>query len=700
MSRADDYFHPQIVDDSPPPQQARGLGRFDGGFGEQSDVVDPGFSSGNSPKRNAPTLLDKMNTTAPGPFNPSRPGPDRNNMFPPRRLRSADGPTKSDGTAVDIRPGTSASHVGGGPANLKIQTAPQDSSYGGYGRSGAVREAFGPSPFGTHDRSGTFPRQSSPSEAPTRTPSAPSARSDRSRQESMNSLVSDTSSSVTSRNGSTRRPSKDTSRAPPPRTGLIVKSPGVPSINLAAEFGVDNPYHTASESVSSDGSRLGHSAQSSQSSRPSQPSSRSSPSRSIASRSERHPSDVSNLDNNLLSLAIGGKPSMDSLRPKPGPIQLPPRERSSDKFPLSPMGSRPPAPGGYDSRIDPRPDRAARKMHSSSSLRPSGQSYRANSLAGSADNVSDVDDQLPPPPPPLKDDRGGSHRLGVPQYLPSPPPETPDTPDRSFMGRSQHPAPTPVSPGPYKPHSMSSTPSTSSGASRGLCRACGEAITGKSISSKDGRLTGKYHKACFVCTTCHEPFSSSTFYVLDDKPYCQLDYHRLNGSLCEECGTGIEGPYLAKDSSPADDPAVYRGRGHGSGKYHEGCFRCPGCHVVLQDGYCEVDGQAYCEKDAWRRIQHPWPAQQPHPPQQPANGFRRPPPGPSNLGAGAHGPRMMGGPRAGNGLVPPPGGMGMSVGMGTGLRNGGYGGGGGGYGGGMARMEKRRTRMGMVPALH
>ncbi|KAG8427835.1 hypothetical protein J3459_006295 [Metarhizium acridum] len=71
-----------------------------------------------------------------------------------------------------------------------------------------------------------------------------------------------------------------------------------------------------------------------------------------------------------------------------------------------------------------------------------------------------------------------------------------------------------------------------------------------------------YHKACFVCTTCTEPFSSSVFYVLDDKPYCEQHYHELNGSLCGDCGRGIEGQYLE------DEARV---------KYHVGCFRCLDC---------------------------------------------------------------------------------------------------------------------------
>lgn len=124
--------------------------------------------------------------------------------------------------------------------------------------------------------------------------------------------------------------------------------------------------------------------------------------------------------------------------------------------------------------------------------------------------------------------------------------------------------------------------------SRGNCKACGDLITGKSVSSADGRLTGRYHKACFVCTTCSEPFSSSTFYVHSDKPYCERHYHAVNGSLCGSCNNGIEGSYLADEADS---------------KFHPTCFVCADCRLPLEDGYFEVGGAVYCERDAWKRVQ-------------------------------------------------------------------------------------------------
>ena len=98
--------------------------------------------------------------------------------------------------------------------------------------------------------------------------------------------------------------------------------------------------------------------------------------------------------------------------------------------------------------------------------------------------------------------------------------------------------------------------------SKGNCRGCNEPITGKSISSADGRLTGRYHKACFVCQTCRQPFQSAEFYVLDNLPYCQRHYHELNQSLCPSCDRGIEGRCLETE---------------GRERFHPNCFRCFVC---------------------------------------------------------------------------------------------------------------------------
>lgn len=120
---------------------------------------------------------------------------------------------------------------------------------------------------------------------------------------------------------------------------------------------------------------------------------------------------------------------------------------------------------------------------------------------------------------------------------------------------------------------------------KGPCRGCGLEITGKSVKAADGRLTGRYHRACFTCTTCRTPFASASFYVLHDEPFCRAHYHALNGSVCSCCRSGIEGSYFEI---------------LGRRKFHTDCFSCFECRVGLKGDYFELGGRFYCERDAAR----------------------------------------------------------------------------------------------------
>lgn len=118
---------------------------------------------------------------------------------------------------------------------------------------------------------------------------------------------------------------------------------------------------------------------------------------------------------------------------------------------------------------------------------------------------------------------------------------------------------------------------------RHSCRGCKQPIVGKSVKASDGRLTGRYHRPCFVCTTCRAPFTSSQVYVHQDKPYCEYHYHTLNRSLCATCDQGIEGQYRETETHE---------------KYHPRCLVCRTCRDVLSDEYFEVNRNVYCERHA------------------------------------------------------------------------------------------------------
>lgn len=142
-----------------------------------------------------------------------------------------------------------------------------------------------------------------------------------------------------------------------------------------------------------------------------------------------------------------------------------------------------------------------------------------------------------------------------------------------------------VSPAPSA-HSRYPEPSVRrpSPANKGHCRGCGYLIQGKSVSSADGRLTGRYHKQCFVCQMCQRPFQTADFYVIKNQPYCARHYHELNDSLCTKCDRGIEGQYLETELPQ---------------KFHPYCFSCQDCHIILRDDYFEFNGKTLCEQHAY-----------------------------------------------------------------------------------------------------
>jgi hypothetical protein len=523
--RSDDYFAPTIANEyeSTPPQQRRPGGY--GGFTESDGYdMDPLYPP-SSPKKQQANVLQRMNTIAPGPFemNRRRGGGAAKNAFAPRNDSSDNLSDYSRSGYGSERPGTSASNMSfssgsNNGAGIAPPRLPRKDGYGGFGPPPRSQDDFRPEPFGVINRSDTLPiPRPEPVDVPLRTPSAPGPRPDRFRRPSN-----------ASSNGG--RPSlgmgPDTTRAPPPRTSLVrpptAGKDSMPSINLADEFGIGNPYHTPSGSMSSSYSTF---------SRPSQTSG-SSLSRSASRRNASDTSSFDNLMNDLQS-------SMGDMKPK----ELPrlPQQSSSYLNDLPPK--TPKTPNGTQSRR----------------RRPSGVSSRFDAALQGLDK-------------PRRDDRYGSaiQDGGYGGWDSKQQPRDRSPPTRQVGGRD---------------------PAVQS--ARGSCKSCGLIIKGKSVSSADGRLTGRYHKACFVCTTCSEPFTSAEFYVMNDQPYCELHYHKLNGSLCGSCGRGIEGQYLE------DETLV---------KYHPGCFRCGDCGKSLSEGYFEVSGKAYCERDAWRRVQQqqPW----------------------------------------------------------------------------------------------
>lgn len=118
------------------------------------------------------------------------------------------------------------------------------------------------------------------------------------------------------------------------------------------------------------------------------------------------------------------------------------------------------------------------------------------------------------------------------------------------------------------------------------CRKCKQAIKTVGVRSKDGALTGLFHRECFSCLQCDATFDDGTFYVFENAAYCSQHYHMLNGTTCQGCNSGIEGQCRQLTETGE--------------RFHQHCFTCQFdngkefCKDLLHD-YFVYDGRRLCE---------------------------------------------------------------------------------------------------------
>jgi hypothetical protein len=62
------------------------------------------------------------------------------------------------------------------------------------------------------------------------------------------------------------------------------------------------------------------------------------------------------------------------------------------------------------------------------------------------------------------------------------------------------------------------------------CAKCKDYIYEQVVKAMDAT----WHFECFVCSSCGQPFDEN-YYTVDGKPYCKQDYYRKKGWLCGKC---------------------------------------------------------------------------------------------------------------------------------------------------------------------
>ncbi|KAI8056676.1 hypothetical protein BDF22DRAFT_667422, partial [Syncephalis plumigaleata] len=88
----------------------------------------------------------------------------------------------------------------------------------------------------------------------------------------------------------------------------------------------------------------------------------------------------------------------------------------------------------------------------------------------------------------------------------------------------------------------------------------------------------------FRCAHCKFSFANNTFVAYNGRAYCPYDYFSLFGQRCHSCHMVI------RDGSVRALGKIW----------HTDCFRCEDCGMPLHDDYKEINGVAYCMRDAFR----------------------------------------------------------------------------------------------------
>ncbi|XP_055006499.1 actin-binding LIM protein 1-like [Boleophthalmus pectinirostris] len=178
------------------------------------------------------------------------------------------------------------------------------------------------------------------------------------------------------------------------------------------------------------------------------------------------------------------------------------------------------------------------------------------------------------------------------------------------------------------------------------CHRCGEPCKGQVLRVQNRH----FHIKCFTCKVCGCDLSQSGFFLKNGDSLCPVDFRRLHGTTCTNCGDFVEGevvtvlgksyhpacfvctictqPFPAGDcvtfsgkecicqrclrpmSPPNNKPKLPNnctgcGRDIKNGQalvalgrhWHLGCFKCKACSQVLSGEYISKDGVPYCEKD-------------------------------------------------------------------------------------------------------
>ena len=114
---------------------------------------------------------------------------------------------------------------------------------------------------------------------------------------------------------------------------------------------------------------------------------------------------------------------------------------------------------------------------------------------------------------------------------------------------------------------------------QGLCAGCQRPAEGDCIQAM-GKI---FHRQCLTCTACHKWFPDKVFFVHNQQPYCEYDYHQVNNTICGTCLHPIEGECVEVSDMAS--------------RFHPDCWCCAYCNIPLRDIYYIFEGNPYCDMD-------------------------------------------------------------------------------------------------------
>ncbi|CAG0880026.1 unnamed protein product [Darwinula stevensoni] len=188
------------------------------------------------------------------------------------------------------------------------------------------------------------------------------------------------------------------------------------------------------------------------------------------------------------------------------------------------------------------------------------------------------------------------------------------------------------------------------GKGKAACGLCGKKCSGEVLKVQDNY----FHVTCFKCAACNTSLERGGFFFKENNYYCTRDYQKYYGTKCGGCGEYVEGEVVTalgntyhrkcfrcgrcKEPFPSGDRVTFTGKdclcqrclhipivdshspptspsslpkcgGCGEelkegqslialdNQWHVWCFRCAACSVMLSEGYKGKDAKPYCEKD-------------------------------------------------------------------------------------------------------